>query len=79
MDAEDNDTYRLETVYMEINAESEQQESQTNTIGATVLTISCTSLDGVETRPELPTRNNPDQNSRTTHTNDEETHNNVHN
>lgn len=79
MNAEDYDTYRLETVYMEINAESEQQESQTNTTGATVLTRSCTSLDGVETRPELPARNNQDQNPRTTHTNDEETQNNVHN
>lgn len=65
---------------MEINAESEQQESQTNTIGATFLTRSCTSLDGVETRPELPARNNQDQISRTTHTNeDDETHNKVNN
>lgn len=37
LSAEDNDTYRLETVYVEIN---EQQESQDNTIGATVLTRS---------------------------------------
>lgn len=80
VNAEDNYTYRLETVYMEINAESEQQESQTNTIGATFLTRSCTSLDGVETRPELPARNNQDQISRTTHTSeDDETHNKVNN
>ncbi|XP_052719898.1 uncharacterized protein LOC128191721 [Crassostrea angulata] len=76
VNAEDNDIYRLETVYMEINAESDQQESQTNTIGATVLTNSCTSLDGEETRPELPARNNQDQKTNTTHTNkDDETDN----
>ncbi|XP_052674810.1 uncharacterized protein LOC128156631 [Crassostrea angulata] len=71
LNAEDNDTYRLETVYVEIN---EQQESQDNTIGATVLTRSCTSLDGEETRPELPARNNQHQKTNTTHTNkDDET------
>lgn len=75
LNAEDNDTYRLETVYVEIN---EQQESQDNTIGATVLTRSCTSLDGEETRPELPARNNQHQilKTNTTHTSkDDETDN----
>lgn len=66
LNAEDNDTYRLETVYVEIN---EQQESQDNTIGATFLTRSCTSLDGEETRPELPARNNQHQKTNTIHTN----------
>lgn len=68
VNADDNNTYRLETVYVEIN---EQQESQDNTIGATVLTRSCTSLDGEETRPELPARNNQHQKTNTTHTNKE--------
>lgn len=77
---EDND--RIETVYMEINAVSEQQESEPNTIGAPVITRSCTSLDGVETRPELPARNNLDQKTNTTNVykdNETCTHTNVHN
>lgn len=78
VNAEDNDTYRLETVYVEIN---EQQESQDNTIGATVLTRSCTSLDGEETRPELPARNNQHQilKTNTTHTNEDDETDNVKN
>lgn len=73
VNAEDNDTYRLQTVYVEIN---EQQESQDNTIGATVLTRSCTSLDREETRPELPARNNQHKKTNTTNTNkDDETDN----
>lgn len=79
VNAEDNDTNTIETVYMEINAESDQQESQTNTIGATVLTRSCTSLDREETRPELPARNNQDQKTNTTHTNKDDETDNVHN
>lgn len=74
------DNFILETVYMEINAGSEQQESQANTIGANVITRSCTSLGRVETRPELPARNtiNEDQNPCHAHTDeDDETYINV--
>lgn len=53
------DDYILETVYMEINAGFEQQESEPNTIEATVITRSCTSLDGAETGQELPEDQNP--------------------
>lgn len=53
--------YTIETVYMEVNAGSEQQESESNTTGATAPTRLCTSLHGVETRPELPTRNTINQ------------------
>lgn len=66
------DNFILETVYMEINAGSEQQ--------ANVITRSCTSLGGVETRPELPARNtiNEEQNPCHAHTKeDDETYINV--
>lgn len=74
------DNFILETVYMEINAGSEQQDPQANTIGANGITRSCTSLGGVETRPELPARNtiNEEQNPCHAHTNeDDETYINV--
>lgn len=74
------ENYMIQTVYMEINAGSEQQESQANTTGANVITRSCTSLDGVEPRPELSARNtiNEDQNPCHAHTNkDDESYINV--
>lgn len=74
------DNFILETVYMEINAGSEQQEFQANTIGANAIKRSCTSLGGVETRPELPARNtiNEEQNPCHAHKNeDDETYINV--
>lgn len=74
------DNYTLETVYLEINAGSEQQDSPANLTGATVIARPCTSQCGVETRPELPARNtiNKDQNPCQAHTNeDDETYINV--
>lgn len=73
------DNYTLETVYLEINAGSEQQDSQAN-LGATVITGPCTSQCGVEARSELPARNTiiEDQNPCHAHTNeDAETYINV--
>lgn len=62
------DNYTLETVYLEINAGSEQQDSQAN------LTGPCTSQCRVETRPELPARNtiNEDQIPCHAHTNEDD-------
>lgn len=68
------DNYTLETVYFEINAGSEQQDSQANLLGATVITRLCTSQCGVETRQELSARNTiiKDQNPCHAHTNEDD-------